>query len=214
MLISKYHKPVYRRPSRYGRTLYGAGFSDWWSDIKGVFSSTLQAAETQAMSLPGVQTAINTVKAKVGEFFQLPLRIAAAQKRGSAVLKVAQEKGMSLQAAEVSGLLSILNTLKSQYDSTETKLSTVLDQLKQYGFGFLPLIVATAVIAVAASVTYLINSVYKTERALDAVQSKVMTPDEASKFFGTSGILGSLGGFGTPLLIGGAVLAFFLFGRR
>ena len=171
----------------------------FWDTFTSAVKSGVQAVGQATGSTPAFQSAVNVVKGKVGEFFQLPGRIDAAMKKANILLSQAQAKGKNLEAGEVSGLISFLNSLKSKYTSTESKLKSVLDSLKVAGLGVIPLVLVTAVIAVAASVTYLIKSIYATERALDAVEKKILSPEEANKLFGGFGL--NLGGITTPLIL-------------
>lgn len=167
--------------------------------------------------IPGVQEAVNYIKGKVGDFFQLPSRITAGIKKAIQLNEVARAKGKSVQASEALAVKLVFDKARSSYNSLEAKLKTVLDALKSAGLGIIPFIVIGAALALAAGMALLFKTVSFNEKVLSDIENKILTPEEAAGLFGKRPWFGGLlGGLGTPLLLLGGgllVLLFFTGGR-
>lgn len=168
-----------------------------WEDITGAVSGVVQAAGALAKgavtALPGVSDAINYVKKQVGAFFGLPARIAAAARKAESLRQVAQNKGLTKEAAEIGAVQSALILLQGKYTETETKVGPLLEQLKGAGFGVLPVLpiaLITAAAAVAAAMAYLFKGVSFNEDLLNKIERKVVTAQEAAALFGPRPIVG------------------------
>lgn len=155
--------------------------------------------------LPGVQNAIDSIKAYMGEFLGLPRRITAAMDKADRLKRLAQDKGDNTATAKVVASASALSNLRVQYAKAETKVKWLLDQLKAAGFGVLPVAVALAAVTIAGTVVYLIKSVSYQERLLADVE-KGLVPASALGAGGWAGALGSIGG-ALPWVAGAVVVA-------
>ena len=166
--------------------------------------------------IPGVQEAVNYIKGKVGEFFQLPSRITAGIKKAIQLNEVARAKNKPGYAAEALAVKVVFDKARGTYTSLESKLKTVLDALKAAGLGLLPLIVIGAAITLAAGMALLFKQVSFSEKVLSDIENKILTPEEAAGLFGRRPLFGGLlAGLTTPIiLIGGALLALMFFGGR
>jgi hypothetical protein len=162
-----------------------------------------QTQATSISAIPGVETALLTIKAQVGKFFELPLRIRRALDRAAKLQLAANTKGLSAEAAALVGLSRALESLRSLYATTEGKLRSVLDDLKTYGLGFLPIALGLAALGVAATMAYLFKTVSFQESVLDKIEKKVLTPAEAEAVFGRKPAveLNLLGGAALPVLL-------------
>lgn len=185
-----------------------------WEDItdavSGVIQSGVEIAKGALTALPGVSDAVNYVKAKVGQFFGLPARIAAASRKAEQLRQIAQNKGLSSEAAQIGAVQSALLQLQSKYTETESKVGPLLEQLKGAGFGLavIPIAIVSAAAAVAAAMAYLFQGVSFNEDLLTKIEKKVITPQEATALFGPKPLIGiDFKSLLLPvgLLVGGAV---------
>jgi hypothetical protein len=166
--------------------------------------------------VPGAENAINWVKARVGEFYQLPERISKLQDKAAKLQTVADQKKRVDQAARTFGVSTALKSSKENWATTEAKLSVLLANLKSAGLGVVvPLGIALSGIAMGGSMVYLFKTVDYQEKVLADIAKKILTPEEAARLFPAGG---SLFGFGLPvgLVMGAGALIFvgFLFLKR
>lgn len=191
-------------------------FAGILDDIKGAIGTVWDVVKGGITAIPGVGDAVNYIKAKVGEFFQLPARIGKAQKRAAALVDIASSKRMSTESAELLGIQGALASVKKTYNETESKLTGLLDMLKVAGFGALPLALIAVAVPIAAAMAYLFKTTSFNEKLLDKIEKKVITPKEAAELFGPKPLLGlDFGSLVIPaLVVGGGLVAYKYFGRR
>ena len=128
------------------------------------------------MDFASAEGAVNYLKAKVGAFFQLPYEYAQARKRIAAMTSVAKEKGDQTAIAKLTLINQGVSTLQGSYASIESKVKALLDQLKAYGLGFLPLLVVGAAIVAAGAVSYQLVSWGKLKTELEALEKGLPIP--------------------------------------
>ncbi len=163
-------------------------------------------------TIPGVDTAINTIKAKVGEFLGLGIRIQNALKRAFKLNEFARQAGKNVEAGKASASIAALQKAQITFVTTESKLKQLMDGLKAAkvpGFGVLPIALGLLALTVVAGVTGLIKYVSFQEKVLDDIEKGLIPAGyKPSALFGIS-----IGGM-TPLLIGGAALLGLMFFMR
>lgn len=120
--------------------------------------------------IPGVDTAINYIKAKVGAFFQLPYEYAQAKKKIPSLIAAAKAKGDTTSVVKLTAINSGVNSLQTGYGAIESKVKMLLDELKSLGFGILPLVVAGLAITVSGAVAYQLVSWGKLKTELNAIE--------------------------------------------
>ena len=74
------------------------------------------------LDFPSIQSAIDYVKAKVGEFFQLPYQYTQAKKRITRALAAAKAKNDNVTVAKLSAIDAGVNKLQGDYGPIESKV--------------------------------------------------------------------------------------------
>lgn len=193
-------------------------FSGFLDDIKKLLSASVKAVAPLIKQVPGVDTAIQTIKFQIGRFFQIPLRLVNLRKRTNSLLEVARQKNNNIAAGKLIAIQSATTVIESKYRSTESKLTDVLDGLKEQGLGLIPVIpivLGGSAVMVAGTITYLLKAVSFQEKVLRNVESGLLSPKEAQALFGKRAFFGfGLGGMTTPLLIGGGILLFLMMPKK
>lgn len=160
--------------------------------------------------IPGADSAINYVKAKVGAFFQLPYEYDKARKQIPSLIEAAKAKNDTATVAQLQAIQAGINALHGSYASAEAKVKAFLDTLKEYGLGVLPLVVAGAAITVAGVVSYQLLTWAKLKAKLDAVKQGYAPSSILSEpLFSVGGL-----GLGLPVLAVVGVGAYFLLKRN
>lgn len=164
--------------------------------------------------IPGAEEAVNWIKARVGQFYQLPERISKLQDKASKLQAVAVQKKMADQAARTYGVSTALKALKDSWATTEAKLSALLTDMKAAGLGAVSVSMAFSAVAMGGYMTYLFTTIDYQEKVLADVAKKILTPEEAARLFPSGGSLG-LGVLIPALGLGAAAFAgYYLLKRR
>lgn len=181
--------------------------------------------------IPGGRSAYNYLVAKAAEFYLIGTQKIPMWERTLAVLqpRVTASMDMSLKT-KLSGATTRTVDLKSGWASLETRVTDMLDKLKQLGLGdgeglgnpvMIPVALVTALIALVGGMYLFFGSASRNEAAVrdlvnEAVAKGVLTTNEAARLLregGTGSGLASLGG-GLGLVAIVAAAIYFLPRRR
>jgi hypothetical protein len=177
------------------KTIRPRGLSGWFDDYITPLFSKVTSKEEEAVAY---------IKSKVGEFLGLPLRFKRAFERLARLREAAATKNDQASLLKVNVLTMGVTKLKEAYAPLERRVTSLIETLKQYGFGLLPLVVVGVAIAVAGAVAFQLTSIKKLELQIDAAEKGLKLPSTFS-FFGGGDMMSYL-----PLMAVGGLGLWFL----
>jgi hypothetical protein len=171
------------------------------------------AAYPRPAGLGDLPAPVQWIKDKLGEFFALPARIAAARAKSQQLEAIATSKGATDAVQVLRDARANLDKASADQSGLQDRVRWIMEQLGKIGIHLGQVVSITIVVvagAVAVAMAALFSNVKKQESIINAVRDKILTPAEAADFAAKSKsplVNLDLGKLLLPAaLIGGAVL--------